>query len=101
MSENTLVYTGPLDECGFTGPVTGLSYVARPHEPFVVDPSDADKLLTKWPTWLKLSAAEPIVEAAPEQVEPEVQEKRRARYSKASDQETDADQRDSDQDSES
>ena len=96
MSENTLVYTGPLDECGFTGPVTGHAYVARPLEPFVVDPADADRLLAKWPTWLKLS-----VEAAPEQGEPEVQEKRRARYSKASDQETDTDQRDSDQDSES
>lgn len=87
MSETTLVYTGPLDECGFTGPVTGHAYVVHPLEPFVVDPSDADKLLMKWPTVLKPFVAEQT-EAAPEQVEPEPQEKRRARYPKAEDSET-------------
>ena len=44
-----LVYRGPLKECGFTGPASGLHYVARPGVAFAVEASDGPALLVRYP----------------------------------------------------
>jgi hypothetical protein len=80
MTETHLIYTGPVEECGFTGPVTGNSYVCHPGEPFAVDPADADKLLVKWRGLL--ARHEPI------QHEPAQEYKRYARRAAPDDPET-------------
>ncbi len=53
MAEITLVYTGPLAECGLSGKA-GRSYLVRPLEPFAADPGDVDYLLGKFPGVVKL-----------------------------------------------
>jgi hypothetical protein len=40
-----LVYQGPLKQCGFTGPQSQVTYIARRSEPFEVYGEDADGLL--------------------------------------------------------
>ncbi len=86
MSEITLVYTGPLDECGLEGK-GGRSYLVRPLEPFVVDPEDAAWFLGKFPGIVRPFESEEL--AAPE---PEPQgKKHRARNAAPDDQEARAD----------
>lgn len=48
-----LRYTGPLQECGFTGPQTGRIYLARGGEMFEVAPADAPELLRAFPEVLE------------------------------------------------
>mgnify|MGYP000848826272 CR=1 FL=1 len=48
MATKLLRYTGPLPECGFTGPVTGFGYLAHGDEPFAVAADDAPGLLRKY-----------------------------------------------------
>ncbi len=47
MATTRLHYTGPLPECGFTGPVTGAVHVARAGEVFEVAVEDAPGLLRR------------------------------------------------------
>jgi hypothetical protein len=44
-----LVYSGPLVECGFTGPASGAHYVVRPGIAFQADPADGPALLARYP----------------------------------------------------
>lgn len=51
MSDNAAInleYIGPVKELGFTGPVTGNVYLARPGQPFAVAEQDAGPLLTRF-----------------------------------------------------
>lgn len=52
MKTSQLIYTGPLAECGFRGPVTGVRYVARRGQAFTVDQADGAALLRRYPAVL-------------------------------------------------